>query len=64
MKFLNKFKDFIKSDKTILIEKLTAEINRLNQKLKFQQEVINNTNAYYKRKLYNIENRKIKLKKS
>ena len=60
---LNKIKNFIKSDKTLIIAKLNDEIVKLNEKIKFQQEVINNTNAYYKRKLYFLQHKNNKLKK-
>ncbi len=45
-------------------EDLVAEIELLKQKLSEKQEVINQTNAYWKKKLHNLQAKNKKKKES
>jgi hypothetical protein len=56
MQLINNIKNFFKKDE--IINHLNKEVLHLKEKLKDQQKVINNTNAYWKRKIYNMQNRK------
>jgi|LakMenEpi03Aug12_release.lakeMendotaPanAssembly.Ray.scaffolds.fasta_scaffold1985954_2 hypothetical protein len=56
MQLINNIKNFFKKDE--IINHLSKEVLHLKEKLKDQQKVINNTNAYWKRKIYNMQNRK------
>lgn len=53
-------KDNVCKEKDEVIEALQAENKVLKQKLNDKQQVINDTNAFWKRKIYNLTHKKSK----